>query len=447
LQVQGYLSENEILRQEKIEYLRSRKQAGSDGALDPLQADLIRDLNQKLEILMAENATMAEQKALLAQELENTSADLHRRTLEVEELAAHVRASAETVSSLQLQLQRTEKERDEAAKQAVHFSDALGKASTEMETLKEALALQQHKTRDLEQTSNELTLRLKQVSDKYEEEQLECMRRVRKAEDRVRELHTQLLQKTQELDTLSESNRKLKREYASTRADAEGMVQVCLYAVNRCVRTTVFVFDGWVCVCVCVCVRLRVYSGDECSPATSGRVCGARRRCEQTQQGEQGSHRGGTQCEGPGVYLLRMCVCLSLCMLCVCLAFMCVCASLHAGVCLNFIVVFQALVREEQCKRDLNRLLEERTRLAVKRQADIDAAVENARQRASEQFQALDRDLKEMAEKNAILKGVCVRMCVYVWYICVCVCVNILHVGLCVCVTTECCSGMRSRHS
>jgi t-SNARE complex subunit (syntaxin) len=134
-------------------------------------------------------------------------------------------------------------------------------------------------------------------------------------------------------------------------------------------------------------------------------------------------------------------------MLCVCLAFMCVCASLHAGVCLNFIVVFQALVREEQCKRDLNRLLEERTRLAVKRQADIDAAVENARQRASEQFQALDRDLKEMAEKNAILKGVCVRMCVYVWYICVCVCVNILHVGLCVCVTTECCSGMRSRHS
>jgi chromosome segregation ATPase len=325
--VQGYLSENEILRQEKIEYLRSRKQT-HENPMDPLQADLIRDLNQKLEILMAENAMIAEQKALLSQELENSAADLQRRTQEVEELAAHLRAGSEAIAVLQQRLAQTEKERDEAAKQAVSFSDALGKATSEIEQLKEALKLQQLKNREVEQIANEASGKLKQLTEKYEEEQLEAMRRVKRAEDRVRELHNQLLTKTQELDSLSETSRKLKREYASTRADAEGMVQV-MSALQRQVAEYAEREED--------VNKLSKESKELIEEALSAKD--------------------------------------------------------------------QALVREEQCKRDLNRLLEERTRLAVKRQADIDAAVDNARQRAAEQFQALDKDLKEMAEKNALLKG------------------------------------------
>ena len=53
------------------------------------------------------------------------------------------------------------------------------------------------------------------------------MRRTKSAEDRVRDLHSLLLQKTQDLDSALEVGRKLRREYHSTRQDAEGMLQVC----------------------------------------------------------------------------------------------------------------------------------------------------------------------------------------------------------------------------
>lgn len=52
------------------------------------------------------------------------------------------------------------------------------------------------------------------------------MRRLKIAEDRVKELHLLLLQKTQDLENAQEVARKLRREYQSTRQDAEGMLQV-----------------------------------------------------------------------------------------------------------------------------------------------------------------------------------------------------------------------------
>ena len=55
------------------------------------------------------------------------------------------------------------------------------------------------------------------------------MRRTKSAEDRVRDLHSLLLQKTLDLDSALEMGRKLRREYHSTRQDAEGMLQVKKY--------------------------------------------------------------------------------------------------------------------------------------------------------------------------------------------------------------------------
>lgn len=52
------------------------------------------------------------------------------------------------------------------------------------------------------------------------------MRRTKAAEERVRELHSIILQKTLDLDSAVEVGRKLRREYHSTRQDAEGMLQV-----------------------------------------------------------------------------------------------------------------------------------------------------------------------------------------------------------------------------
>lgn len=52
------------------------------------------------------------------------------------------------------------------------------------------------------------------------------MQRLKAAEERVKELHALLLQKTHDLDVAQDVARKLRREYQSTRQDAEGMLQV-----------------------------------------------------------------------------------------------------------------------------------------------------------------------------------------------------------------------------
>jgi hypothetical protein len=52
------------------------------------------------------------------------------------------------------------------------------------------------------------------------------MQRLRVAEERVRELHTVLLGRTRDLEGAQDVARKLRREYQSTRQDAEGMLQV-----------------------------------------------------------------------------------------------------------------------------------------------------------------------------------------------------------------------------
>ena len=224
MQVAGYLADNEALRQAQLEYLRQKQQ--SDGPLDPLHSDLLRDLNERVEILMAENAMLVEQKALLGQELEGSQQDLKLRTEEFEELAVNLRALRDQLNQTSARLQQVEKERDEAAKQAVSYSDALGRVSSELDAAKESLKLLQLKYKDLEVVSADSQKQLKAFQTQYEDEQMEAMRRVKRAEEHVRELHTQLLQKSQELDTVQEAARKLKREYQSTRQDAEGMLQV-----------------------------------------------------------------------------------------------------------------------------------------------------------------------------------------------------------------------------
>jgi chromosome segregation ATPase len=79
---------------------------------------------------------------------------------------------------------------------------------------------------ELERDIQELTAQNKGIKDKIHEDIYMYVQRSKTAEERVRELHTLLLNKNKELDSAQEVIRKLKREYQSTRQDAEGMLQV-----------------------------------------------------------------------------------------------------------------------------------------------------------------------------------------------------------------------------
>ena len=60
------LAENEALRENTYDELRSRGGNAGLGPMGPLNMELLNELNERVEILMTENALMVEQKAVTA---------------------------------------------------------------------------------------------------------------------------------------------------------------------------------------------------------------------------------------------------------------------------------------------------------------------------------------------------------------------------------------------
>jgi predicted RNase H-like nuclease (RuvC/YqgF family) len=95
------------------------------------------------------------------------------------------------------------------------------------ETLTEQLAAVTQRCREAEGLVQEYKRQLRSISTRGDDESNASVKRVQDAENRVRELHAALHNKTQELDATQEVLRKLRAEYQTTRQDAEGMLEVC----------------------------------------------------------------------------------------------------------------------------------------------------------------------------------------------------------------------------
>lgn len=230
------LGENEELRDAQLEYLRHKaaqedglhRLGGGDslGPLAPLGEELIQELNERIEIMMSENALLVEQKSLLNQELDLHQNDLEQRTADLQGMAARLKALAEELQGAKAECLQAQQDREEAARQAVRFSEALGRAEGELDSVQDQLKGSQRKCKELEAALVEARRQSKDTRAAADDEGVKCMRHIKAVEDRIRELQLMLLQKTQEAEAAQEVLRKLRREYASTRQDAEGMLQV-----------------------------------------------------------------------------------------------------------------------------------------------------------------------------------------------------------------------------
>lgn len=224
------MAENEELRARNLDDL---KHGGYDdgrgvslGPSGPVQAELVAELNERVSILMDENALLVEQKIVLGSELDKQQALLEKQAIDLGALAQRVSELGKDAAALTARAQQAESDRDEAARHALTCSDALGKAEQEIDSLTEQIAVMKQKHKEVDSAYQDLKKQLKSLSVKLDEDGHSGLQRVKQAEDRVRELHSLLQAKTQELDAASEVVRKLKAEYQSTRQDAEGMLQV-----------------------------------------------------------------------------------------------------------------------------------------------------------------------------------------------------------------------------
>ena len=244
--MENVATENEQLRQAQLDRLRQAAQSGGGdlGPMGPLNAELLAEMNERVEILMEENALMVEQKAKLSSTLEELQDELGKRTVELSGMAQQLAATDGQLKGALAQLASAERDREEAAGQTVGYSEELGNARNAVDKLREQLGLTQQKYMDAEAAHKEAKKQLAAAVAQAEENNILNMRRTKAAEDRVRDLHALLLQKTRECDAALEVGRKLRREYQSTRQDAEGMLQV-MGGLERQVRTASVATRPW----------------------------------------------------------------------------------------------------------------------------------------------------------------------------------------------------------
>lgn len=226
--MEDIVAENTELRDIQMQNLKNQASKASDNTATqgPINSEIIAEMNDRIDILMAENASLVEQKGSLSMEIEGLQNELQARTSEVESLAERLSTTTRELKSCAIQGVQAEKERDEAAKEAVAMSDALGRMDGEMGILREQLVMWQQKCTDAETMIADMKKEVSSAVDHSNASALSSMRRVKAAEDRVKDVQMQMIKKSVELDSAQELIRKLKREYQSTRQDAEGMLQV-----------------------------------------------------------------------------------------------------------------------------------------------------------------------------------------------------------------------------
>jgi chromosome segregation ATPase len=226
------VGENDTLRNMNLEQLKRSGGAGrgSGGTdLHPMSVmneELINEMNERIEILMAENALMVEQKSALATELDTIQDELTTRTELFKDLSTKSQTLGNELVEARSRMGKSEQNLEDASAQIVALTEMVGKLETERDDFTRKSENLERETTTADANLSEMRKKMKALTAKAEEEAVICVRRVKDAEDRVRELQGTLMQKTQELDLAQENLRKLRREYQSTRQDAEGMLQV-----------------------------------------------------------------------------------------------------------------------------------------------------------------------------------------------------------------------------
>ena len=104
--------------------------------------------------------------------------------------------------------------------------DRLNQIETDLSDCQEQMSVWEERCLNAEKKNTQYGQQVQQLTRQLEDDGLNAVRKLKLFEDRVKELQMQLLQKSQELENAQEVARKLRREYQSTRQDAEGMLQV-----------------------------------------------------------------------------------------------------------------------------------------------------------------------------------------------------------------------------
>lgn len=160
-QLEVLIRENEELREGHLDRLAIAAPIPAPGGLhlppsNPMNAELLAEMHERLDILMDENGLLVEQKAVLSSDLDRLSQRLQKADQEIGELTSLLSQAAQERQALKAALSATERDREQAAQTALSTGEQLGRVEAEAEQLAEQLAVTQKRVRETEAALNDL---------------------------------------------------------------------------------------------------------------------------------------------------------------------------------------------------------------------------------------------------------------------------------------------------
>jgi len=227
-----FVAENEELHLRLTEAVgkQSEDPLGMGGAvghklLEP-RGEQARELAERVEILMAENALMVDQAATLQAELDRVGGEYAGAA----EHGARVEAELGRVAARAEALEKAEGGRREAhgrlEKRYVEHGAEVAAANSQLNELKEGLAALHGQNAALRDRLDDKTRACGELSARLEADGDELWSRVQAAAGRCRELSEELAATTQRADAEAERSRRCGRDLETVRNDNAGMLRV-----------------------------------------------------------------------------------------------------------------------------------------------------------------------------------------------------------------------------
>lgn len=225
---QQLVDENEQLRQQHVRELDDLvQQAGASGGLGGIGArEMVGELNERINILMAENTVMADQTSAMAKELDAVHEDLDEREAQMAALTKALTEAGLGLRTLEERVPRLEREKAHAEGELMKAVNALSEREAALSEADEKLRNSKDDFRRISSKVSDLETEKNGMERQAENDADVTTERVRAAGRRITELQGLLAARSQEADGNGDRARKLQRELDATRRDAEGMLTV-----------------------------------------------------------------------------------------------------------------------------------------------------------------------------------------------------------------------------
>ncbi|CAM9333373.1 unnamed protein product, partial [Ectocarpus sp. 4 AP-2014] len=222
------VEENDTLRQEHTRELDELvHQAGASGGLGGVGArEMVGELNERVNVLMAENTVMADQTSAMAKELDAVHEELEDREAQMTALTKALSEAGVGLRTLEERVPRLAREKAHAEGELMKAVNAMSEREAALAEVGEKLGASKEEARRLSVKLTEIEADRAAMEKQAENDADVAAERVRATGQRITELQGLMAARGQEADMNGDRARKLQRELDSTRRDAEGMLQV-----------------------------------------------------------------------------------------------------------------------------------------------------------------------------------------------------------------------------